>query len=162
MAEPRKSDRNSIGTPSRNLEDGFSLVELALVLVVFGILVAIAVPTFLATRERANDRAAQSQARTALEVQQTHAMAAPRPTGAGALVADLAAAEPSIHFDEFDAAAQVKGVVYVKLEAGDVVKLVSRSASGKCFWTRDDSGITTYATTKCPVEPTERDFGRSW
>jgi len=47
-------------------ERGFTLIELMVVLLIMGILLAIAVPTFLGVAGNANDRAAQSNLHTAL------------------------------------------------------------------------------------------------
>jgi len=40
----------------RNDEEGFTLIELMVVVLIIAILLAIAIPTFLGARERANDR----------------------------------------------------------------------------------------------------------
>jgi type IV pilus assembly protein PilA len=47
-------------------EDGFTLIELLVVVVILGILIAIAIPTYLSYRKSANDKAAQSDLRNAI------------------------------------------------------------------------------------------------
>ena len=51
---------------SLNKDEGFTLVELMVVVLIIAILIAIAIPTFLGARQRAQDRAAQSNLRNAL------------------------------------------------------------------------------------------------
>lgn len=60
---PRPARRGPTGP--RSEEEGFTLVELLVVVLVIGVLVAIAVPTFIGQRERAYDAAVTSELRAA-------------------------------------------------------------------------------------------------
>ncbi|HEX6675665.1 MAG TPA: prepilin-type N-terminal cleavage/methylation domain-containing protein, partial [Actinomycetes bacterium] len=53
-------------------EDGFTLIELMVVVLIIAILIAIAIPTFLGARARAQDRAAQSNLRNSLTAEKTY------------------------------------------------------------------------------------------
>ena len=52
-------------------EDGFTLIELMVVVLIIAILIAIAIPTFLGAQDRARDRAAQSNLRNGLTAVKT-------------------------------------------------------------------------------------------
>jgi type IV pilus assembly protein PilA len=55
----------------RDREEGFTLIELMVVVLIIAILIAIAIPTFLGARQRAQDRAAQSDLRNGLTAEKT-------------------------------------------------------------------------------------------
>ena len=52
-------------------EDGFTLIELMVVVLIIAILIAIAIPTFLGAQDRARDRGAQSDLRNAVTAAKT-------------------------------------------------------------------------------------------
>lgn len=75
-------------------DDGFTLVELMVVVLIIAILVAIAIPTFLGARTSAQDRAAQSDLRNALTAEKVFYVDNEAYSDNGA--AELDAIEPSI------------------------------------------------------------------
>src|SRR6266550_4252927 len=62
---------HSLASRRRDEEQGFTLIELMVVVLIIAILIAIAIPTFLGARARAQDRAAQSDLRNALTAEKT-------------------------------------------------------------------------------------------
>ena len=76
-----------------NDEDGFTLIELMVVVLIIAILIAIAIPTFLGARQRAQHRSAQSNLRNALTAEKTFYTDGNVYTAA---VASLTAIEPSL------------------------------------------------------------------
>src|SRR5207302_2271223 len=77
-------------------EEGFTLIELMVVVLIIAILIAIAIPTFLGARQRAQDRAAQSDLRnglTAEKVTYTDTQTYSSDTAAGGVLKGI---EPSL------------------------------------------------------------------
>jgi type IV pilus assembly protein PilA len=135
-------------------EGGFTLVELAIVVLIVAVLLAIAMASFPATRARAQDRDAQATLRNALSAEKAHFADHETYTQ---VRAELLAIEPALVFDAAaDQAPTAGSVAYAA--SGSTVTLATRSATGTCFYLRDSAnGGTTYLkNTDCdqPSAPT--------
>ena len=109
-------------------DEGFTLIELMVVVLIIAILLAIAIPTFLGARERANDRAAQSSLRNALTAAKTIYTDTQNYTDA--TTASLSAVEPSLTFTTGDST----DFKVVKVSSNTTTfTAVAKSKSGKCF-----------------------------
>jgi type IV pilus assembly protein PilA len=137
-------------------EGGFTLIELMVVVLIIAILIAIAIPTFLGARQRAQDRAAQSNLRNALTAEKTY-YTDNQAYYATAGAAALKAIEPSLTFDAAADTAPIQGSVGYALLAGGEIVLSTKSASGTCFYLKDAptgaSAGTTYGTNTTCVTP---------
>src|ERR1700680_1235274 len=128
-------------------EEGFTLIELMVVVLIIAILLAIAIPTFLGARTKAQDRAAQSSLRNALTAEKTFYTDTQQYT---TTVASLLAIEPSIQWQVAvpTAAGQV-AVSYlttpVSSGTNSAVVLTAYSGSGTCFSMVDETATGTNA-----------------
>ena len=118
-------------------EQGFTLIELMVVVLIIAILIAIAIPTFLGARQRAQNRAAQSSLRNALASAKTLYTDSEDYTTATPTA--MAAAEPSLTFVGGTTASTKAKEVSIATPATNLVVMVAKSASGDCFAMRDNT-----------------------
>ncbi len=130
-------------------EEGFTLVELMVVVLIIAILIAIAIPTFLGARQRAQDRAAQSNLRNALTAEKVYYTDEEYYATSGDAVF-LKAIEPSL---DFAAAVSPTDPTVIDVDVCDVtagdqaaVAVSSQSASGTVFTLLDISTGTNAGT----------------
>lgn len=122
-------------------DEGFTLIELMVVVLIIAILLAIAIPTFLGARERAQDRAAQSDIRNALAAEKVYYTDEEEytdgVTGVGAKA--LASIEPSLEYTTVKDTEDAVTVLVLAAETGTTdtnggaVCLGKKSKSGNKF-----------------------------
>ena len=155
-------------------DEGFTLIELMVVVLIIAILIAIAIPTFFGARQRANDRAAQSNVRnafTATRVYYTDKLSY------SAVPADMLAIEPSLLWTNtpLSASSPTNSVylgVYDVPYTGQTVVVATRAPGGRCFFLKDVMAGATEGTffakdvsggaTCAPPDPSDPGWGNSW
>ena len=128
-------------------DEGFTLIELLVVVLIIAILLAIAIPTFLGTRGRAQNRAAESELRNALTTEKTVYTDTQAYTST---VATLSAAEPSLTWVTpavVGSAASANTVNVATSDAGNEVCISTKSSTTKEYAIIDVAATdTSFAT----------------
>ena len=115
-------------------ERGFTIIELMIVVMIIGILVVIALPTFLGARTRAYDRAAQSDVRNAFAAEKAFYTDDLMYTTDPATMTSIEAAITYLAGDT----PLVIDVVYLDLDPiPNTIYVSALSKSGTCFYIRE-------------------------
>lgn len=146
-------------------EQGFTLVEVMVVVLIIGILLAIGIPTFLGARTRAQDRAAQSN----LRIAQTTSLILFTDTGTfdNATETEMAAAEPQLTWVGASVASADDSSISVGPNTTfDEWGAAAMSDSGTCYFIRvRANGSTQYgssATQACNANSARTVTGTGW
>jgi type IV pilus assembly protein PilA len=134
-------------------DEGFTLIELMVVVGIIAILLAIAIPTFLASRGKAQDRSAQSSLRNAVTAAKT--LFTDSNDYSAATDTTLATAEPSLQFKAAGTASA--GPTQVSVNGGSATSstfyAASLSSSNKCYMIRDVAVSGTTGGTMYAIAP---------
>jgi len=117
-------------------DNGFSLIELMLVLLILAILLSIAIPTFLGATRSANGRVAQANSNTALLASQSVFYTSGlqfQPTAS--MITALSASEVNLKFQSAGSANHTQISVYVAPDQNGIILAAQSNSKKDCWYT---------------------------
>jgi prepilin-type N-terminal cleavage/methylation domain-containing protein len=117
-------------------ENGFTLIELMMVVLIISILIAVLIPTFVGARDRANDRAMQTSLRNGLTA--TKAVYVDGQSYLAATPTRLNAEGVPVKFVDASIAPAQQNEISVDRVTDEYVVLGGQSRTGTCFFVSDD------------------------
>jgi type IV pilus assembly protein PilA len=135
-------------------DEGFTLIELMVVVLIIAILLAVAIPTFLGAQQNARRRAAQSNVRNVFTVQMVHY------SDYGQFTEDETLLQEQDNVFTYENTLPIPSTpnsAYVDVQTSpggrpdDTVYIASRTVDGECFWLRTvgNEGVPRFAQDDC-------------
>ena len=122
--------------PSKHHDEGFTLTELMVVVLVIAVLIAIVVPTYTSARARADNRVAQTSLRHALIAAKAMYSDTSSYAGADASSTGLVTVEPNLTYVPHDTSSTGPKTVSVNA-SGQTWSAAVSSSGGNCYWLKE-------------------------
>jgi type IV pilus assembly protein PilA len=144
-----RSDRGAARwrRPPGPFEEGFTILELVVVVAIIALVISMAAPTFAAARQTAQEHSAEANIRTALVAANTAYITTPDQSFSFVTPAALAAAEPSLRWsptDQTDGPGTMAAYNAEYLETGWAINLVADAGDGTCFYAFQSDNAAPY------------------
>lgn len=158
-----KTMKNRLAAAHRS-EEGFTLIELMVVVLIIAVLLAIAIPTFLGAQTKAKERNAQSSARNALTAASTVYADTGSFSTSDAMRTSLGTVEPSM---TYAATSTTPKSVSVVVDAS-VLYLGVKSDTNTCYYIRESKTAPTQfasaaaALGACTASATAGTWAAAW
>jgi type IV pilus assembly protein PilA len=141
-------------------DEGFTLIELMVTVLILGVLIAIGLPTYLGTRERAYDRRTQENIRIAFTAERAYF------TDTVTYTEDplaMTAIEPAMNYVPGDTPA-LPDKVYLHYNAvANEIFVSAQSETGRCFYLHEINGSgVDFATSAACDAVTVQAYGPTW